>query len=203
MKIGILGAGNIGGTLGVSWARAGHTVVFGARNSSSEKVQARLAEANGKAAAASVAEAIEQADVVLIAIPAMAMTDFLAENGRLLNNKLIIDATNAIGSEQMNSVATIQAAAPEATVVRAFNNLGWENFAEPTINGVQVDLIYCAPEAARETAERLISDIGLNPVYLGGDDQLPVVDNLVRLWFALAFGQKNGRRLAFKVIKEA
>jgi 8-hydroxy-5-deazaflavin:NADPH oxidoreductase len=47
----------------------------------------------------------------------------------------------------------------------------------------------------------LIADIGLGPVYLGGVEQVGVVDSLLGLWFALAVGQGKGRHLAFKVLK--
>lgn len=209
MNITIIGAGNIGGTLGTAWAKAGHTVVFGVRDPGSEKVQQQVAAAGANAvvganvAASDIAEAIAGANAVLIAIPAAAMPAFLQEHGAALDGKLVFDATNRIGAETMNSVAAIEAAAPNAVIYRAFNNLGWENFAQPTLGGMQVDLIYCGPATAQTMAEQLIGDIGLNPVYIGGNDQLPVVDNLVRLWFALAFGQQKGRRLAFKVIAES
>lgn len=46
----------------------------------------------------------------------------------------------------------------------------------------------------------LISDVGLRPVYLGGAEQMGLLDSIASLWFALAFGQKKGRHLAFKVL---
>jgi predicted dinucleotide-binding enzyme len=48
--------------------------------------------------------------------------------------------------------------------------------------------------------ERLIADVGLHPVYVGGPEQAGVVDGVASLWFALALGQRQGRRLAFKVL---
>jgi predicted dinucleotide-binding enzyme len=50
--------------------------------------------------------------------------------------------------------------------------------------------------------ESLIADVGLRPIYIGDLEQVAVVDNLTRLWFALAFGQGYGRRLAFKMLTE-
>ncbi|WP_199247350.1 NAD(P)-binding domain-containing protein [[Phormidium] sp. ETS-05] len=57
MKIGILGAGNIGGTLGKLWAKRGHEVYFGVRDVNSEKTQALLAESGPNAKAGSIEEA--------------------------------------------------------------------------------------------------------------------------------------------------
>lgn len=101
----------------------------------------------------------------------------------------------------MNSLAPISERAPGARVFRAFNNLGWENFANPTFGDVQADLFYAGPEGeALATAERLISDIGLHPVRLGDVDQAPLVDSVTRIWFALA--KQHGRHLAFKVLTD-
>jgi predicted dinucleotide-binding enzyme len=85
--------------------------------------------------------------------------------------------------------------------VRAFNTLGWENCADPVFDGVVADLFYAAEDGhAKQVADRLIADIGLEPVWLGGVDMFDVVNSLTRLWFLLAFQRKLGRRLAFKML---
>jgi hypothetical protein len=84
--------------------------------------------------------------------------------------------------------------------VRAFNTLGWENCADPGFDGVVADLFYAAEDGHAKQADRLIADIGLEPVWLGGVDTFDVVDSLTRLWFLLAFQRKLGRRLAFKML---
>ena len=85
--------------------------------------------------------------------------------------------------------------------VRAFNTLGWENFADPVFDGVTADLFYAAEEGhGKEVADRLIAEIGLRPVWLGGVEAFDLVDSLTRLWFTLALQRKLGRRLAFKML---
>ena len=201
MRIAIVGAGKIGGTLGAKWAASGHSVVFGARDPQSSEARSSLSAAGPGASVTSVAEALTGAEVVLLSLPGAAVAAFAGEHGTALDGKLVIDATNQFGQPVMNGIATIQAAAPGAQVVRAFNSLGWENFAEPTIDGVQVDLLYCAPAGeAQAAAERLIAEVGLRPVYVGDLGQAPLVDSIGALWGALVFGQGLGRRLAFKVL---
>jgi 8-hydroxy-5-deazaflavin:NADPH oxidoreductase len=101
----------------------------------------------------------------------------------------------------LNSFASFQLHTPQAHLFRAFNSLGWENFADPLFDGIPADLFYCGPEGdARAAVEQLISDIGLHPMYLGGPEQVGLVDSVASLWFALALGQKRGRHLAFKVL---
>jgi predicted dinucleotide-binding enzyme len=63
------------------------------------------------------------------------------------------------------------------------------------------DLFYCGPNGdARTIVERLITDIGLHPIWLGDVDQINLVDSIGSLWFALALRQGKGRHLAFKVL---
>ena len=201
MKIAVLGAGNIGGTLGAKWAAAGHQVVFGARDPGSPKTRAALGAAGADARVDTLEHAVAGAEIVVFAIPGAALAAAVAALGAALNGKIVIDTTNQFGHPVMNGIAAIAAAAPQATIVRAFNSLGWENFAEPSIDGVQCDLLYCGPDgAAREVAERLIADVGLRPVRVGDLAQAPLVDNVGALWGALVFGQKMSRRLAFKVL---
>jgi 8-hydroxy-5-deazaflavin:NADPH oxidoreductase len=117
-----------------------------------------------------------------------------------LNGKIILDATNNVGAEEMCVAPSLTQRASQAQVYRAFNTLGWENFAEPVIGGVQADLFFCGSDDAssRRAVEQLITDVGLRPVYVGGLDQVAVVDNLTRLWFALS--RKMGRHLAFRML---
>jgi len=64
MRIAIIGAGNVGGTLGTGWARRGHEVIFGVRDASDPKLKELLSRAGGKARAAGVKEAAAAAEVV-------------------------------------------------------------------------------------------------------------------------------------------
>ncbi len=186
-KIAVIGAGNIGRTLGGKWAAAGHDVVYGVRSP----------DATGTAA---VADAVADAEVVVLAVPGAAAKEVITSLGEALVGKVVIDATNDIqgGAGKLHALNEL---AEGAHPVRAFNTLGWENFANPVFDGVTADLFYAAEEgAAKEVADRLITEVGLRPVWLGGVDAFDLVDSLTRLWFTLAFQRKLGRRLAFKML---
>lgn len=198
MKIGIIGAGNIGATLGQKWAAAGYTVAYGVR----APADAKHAALTASGAVVEIAAAVAQADVLVLSLPGQAVAQFAADMGAALNGKVVIDATNNVGAPVLNNLAALAAAAPGAQLVRAFSTLGWENFAAPTLNGEQVDLFYCGDAGARDTADALIGAVGLRPVYVGGVDAAGVVDGMTRLWFALAFQQGYGRRIAFKLQTE-
>ncbi len=186
LEIAVIGAGNIGRTLGAKWVGAGHEVVYGVRSP-------------GAPDTASVADAVARAEVVLLAVPGAAAKEVLAALGTALAGKVVIDASNDIqGTGKLHALAELTDAAHP---VRAFNTLGWENFADPVFDGVTADLFYAAEEGnAKEVADRLIADVGLRPVWLGGVDAFDLVDSLTQLWFTLAFQRKLGRRLAFKML---
>jgi predicted dinucleotide-binding enzyme len=201
LRIAVLGGGNIGGTLGRKWAGAGHKVAFGVTNPEGAKGQALRAELGNNVTIGSTAGALAAGDVVVMAIPGTAMDATISTYAAQLDGKIIIDAANRMGGGPMNSLATFQAHTPHARVFRAFNTLGWENFADPVFDGIQADLFYCGPDGdAREVVEQLITDVGLRPMRLGDVDQVGLVDSVGSLWFALALGQGMGRHLAFKVL---
>ncbi len=185
MTTAVIGSGKIGGTLGRAFARRGIPTVFGSRHPSGDLV--------------SIPDALAQADVVLLALPAGAVEDFLRTHGPALAGKLVIDAANNVGAPVAHHARLVAELAPEARYARAFNSLGWENFENPDFDGVPADLFYSGPAADRETMDAHIAAVGLRPMYCG-DNQHDAVDAVLRLWFALAIGQKHGRNLAFRTL---
>jgi predicted dinucleotide-binding enzyme len=201
MRVAVIGSGNIGGTLGRAWARAGHEVTFGVRDPTSTTVT-ELLQSAPQATAAAVRDAARDADVILLAIPGSALGEVLTGLGSIgPRGAVIVDATNNLAGGPMNGTSSIRAARPDAPLFRAFNSLGWENFAEPTYRGVPGDLFYCGPEGhADQVVVSLITDVGLRPIRVGNLDQVDIVDSVTRLWFALA--RARGRRLGFKVLED-
>ncbi len=199
-RIAVLGAGKIGGTLGSKWIAAGHAVTFGVRDPLSARNQAFKAELGNSVAIGSPTQALESADVVLFAIPGTTMEETIALHAAQLENKILIDAANNLSGGSTNSLAAFRSHTPHASVYRAFNTYGWENFADPLYDGVQADLFYSGP--AGETlavVEQLIDEIGLRPVRVGDTDQADLVDSLLRFWFTLS--QRQGtRHLALKLL---
>jgi len=191
-NIAVLGAGRIGGTIGDAWRRAGHQVTFGVLNPGGRDTEGRRF--------ARPIEAVRGASIVLFAVPGNAMDETLAEVRAALPRRILIDASNRVGAPVPHSEALAAIADETTPVFRAFNSLGWENFADPHYADEVADLFFSGPDdTARATVEGLISDVGLRPIYVGTDPNL--VDGVLRLWFALVTGQKRGRNLAFKVLE--
>jgi hypothetical protein len=89
MKIGIIGSGNVGGTLGTRWAQAGHEVTFGSRDPSADAMKQLVARAGGIARSATLADAARASEVLLLATPWSATKEVLQGLGELGGKVLI------------------------------------------------------------------------------------------------------------------
>ena len=193
MKVTVIGTGFIGGTLGRALASSGNEVTFGSRHPDGDDVAGASA-----ARVTSVQDALLSADVVVLALPGAAVSEFTSDYGSTLAGKLVIDATNQMGAEVANARAALP---PNVRYARAFNTLGGENMAEPVFpDGQRADMFFSAPAADRGTVEAVVSGVGLRPVYLG-EDQEALVDALFQIWVTLAFQQGRGRRMALKLLE--
>lgn len=92
MKIGISGAGNVGGTLGRILTQKGHSIVFDVRDLQIAKVQSAVASTRGNARAASVAEAASHRQFLSLATPLNGTQEAIAA-AEDLTGKIIVDAT--------------------------------------------------------------------------------------------------------------
>lgn len=190
MKIAIIGTGKVGGTLGQRWRAAGHDVTYGSRAGSGN--------GPGGAVVMTIGEALGGANVAVLAVPGTAVAEIAAANSAALAGKVVIDATNRMREPEINSRAAIAAVAPDAHYVRAFNALGWENFADPPQGGA---LFFAADPSARPVAEELISAVGLEPVCAGDVEATRTVDALTLLWFALVRYNGGNRRVALGIVR--
>jgi 8-hydroxy-5-deazaflavin:NADPH oxidoreductase len=191
MRIAVIGKGNIGGSLGTKWRAAGHDVVYGARDGSGE--------GPGGAPVRGIGDALKDVDVVVLAVPGQVVADIVTGHGAALAGKTVIDAVNRIGAPEFDSRAIIADAAPQACYVRAFNSLGWENFADPMPG---TNMFFAADPDARATAEELIRAVGLEPAFLGDANATTTVDGLLPLWFALVQQNGGNRRVALRIVTE-
>ena len=202
LSVAVLGAGNIGGTLGRKWLATGHQVIFGVSDPNGKNAQSLRNDLGDNVAIGAVADALSSNPaVVVIAVPGGAVDDIITTYAKQLDGRIIIDTANRMGNDTLHSFELIQQQTPHAQPFRAFNTYGWENFANTEFEDGPPDMFFCGPDGeARTKVEQLITDIGLRPMYVGGLDKVSVVDGITQLWFSLVFGQKRSRHLAFKVL---
>jgi len=190
MRIAVIGTGKIGGSLGAQWRAAGHDVFFGGRTASGD--------GPGGAPVVPIADALIDADVVLLAVPGKVAADVVSANSDALDGKIIIDATNNIGAPEVNCRAAVTANVPNAHYARAFNSLGYENFVSPPAGAC---LFFAADPDARTAVEELITVTGLEPAFVGDGSAASIVDGVAALWFALVRQSGGNRKLAFRVVR--
>jgi predicted dinucleotide-binding enzyme len=207
MRIAVMGTGRVGGTLGRRWAQTGHSIVFGTRDPASEKVQALLREAGPHACAASLAEAVAAADIVVLATPWPATQAALRSAGDL-SGKILLDATNPIkdGALDVGHTASgseqVAAWAPGARVVKALNTTGAGNMANPDYGGQRPTMFLCGDDAeAKALVTELIDALGFEALDSGPLSAARYLEPLAMLWVALVRGQGLGPDIAFKLLR--
>ncbi len=210
MKIGIVGAGRVGATLGKAWAKIGHEVLFGVRDPGSDKVQSVLKEAGPNARAGSVSEAAAFGEVVTLAVPWPAAEDAVRAAGNL-EGKVLIDVTNPLarGLPQLALGFTTSAAeeiarrAQGARVVKAFNTVSFHTMADPSFGSQRADTYLCSDDQeAKAIVTGLAEELGFEAVDSGPLANARLVESLTALWAHLAFGQGLGPKIAFKLLRK-
>jgi predicted dinucleotide-binding enzyme len=193
VKICVLGAGRVGGTLAAALAAADHDVVLGVLDPGEGW---RTVGDGAQLPARPVGGALSGAEVVIAAVPGATLPNLVRDHAGALDGLVVIDVSNNTAPGAPISVLPVlREVAPQAHGYRAFNSVGWENFTDSTS-----DLFYAGPAARRDVVERLIADIGPRPVWIGEDARAyAAVDGLTMLWFGLVMGQGVGRRIAFKL----
>jgi 8-hydroxy-5-deazaflavin:NADPH oxidoreductase len=179
VQIAILGAGRVGSTIGRLWHAAGHDVTFAARDAA--RPRALAAELGERAHAASVADAVAGAEVVLVAVPGPAVTDVLQAVGPL-DGRVMIDGANSFGQQQV-TLPSLADAFPQARWVRAFNSLSVSIMADDNHHTPPwVMFLSGDEEEAKGVVAQLIRDAGFDPVDLGGIDDSRLQDPDSALW---------------------
>jgi 8-hydroxy-5-deazaflavin:NADPH oxidoreductase len=181
MKIAILGAGHVGSTLGRLWYAAGHDVTFAARHAAGPRALA--AELGECAHAASVADAVAAAEVVLLAVPGPAVTGVLEAAGPL-DGRVMIDAANSFGQQQL-TLRSLADTFPRARWVRAFNLLSASVMADDNLRKPPWVMFLSGDEQAKPVTAQLIRDAGFDPVDLGGIDDSRLQDPGGAMWLTI------------------
>ena len=172
MQIAIIGSGNVGKALAGSFTRAGHDVTLSA--TSQESAQAAASQSGGQAAESN-RQAVGSAEVVVLAVPYPAVDGLLADVGDALAGKVVVDVTNRLdpadpGSTMDGTSAAeqIQARAPEARVVKAFNTAFASRQADPVVEGVALDAFIAGDDdRAKQAVAELAGSIGFRPIDAG------------------------------------
>ena len=177
MKIGVIGSGRIGSTLGGVWVKIGHEVMFSSRTLENDR---KLAASLGpRAHAGTPREAAKFGDVLLMAVPYRALPELGKDLRDLIKGKIVLDACNPFPNrdgeiatwarEKGAGLASAELLAG-ARIVRAFNAIGYARMgAAHEQQGERMGMpVATDDKQAFEVAARLIREIGYEPVLVGG-----------------------------------
>jgi hypothetical protein len=202
MKISIIGAGNVGGALARRWAAAGHTILLGVRDAASPRVRALLGPS---ISAASIPEAVAGAEVILIAAPPESTRSIVDAMGSTAG-KIIIDAMNSIRTRAGEFGSTAEALRTwtgNPDVVKCFNAAGYNIMANPVFEGETADMFMAGSSVrGKDVARRLALEAGFGACHdFGGDDRIPLLEQMALIWINLAMVQGLGREIAFRLLQ--
>ena len=189
--IAVIGTGNVGAALGTQLGGIGHTIHYGSRNPASDDVADLVARSGKMARAMASTEAVVDADIVILAVPGMLVEGIVQDLGDL-SGKIVIDPTNPLtrrddgrfvmGVESSNG-ELVQAAAPDAMVVKAFNTLSYQTMLDPSAAGGRVSIPLAGnDEAAKQRVAELVRSLGLFPVDVGPIEHSKHVEGMLILW---------------------
>ena len=191
VKIGILGGGNVGQTLAALAEKAGHEVVVGRR---SGPVTFRDAAADG--------------EIIILAVHYAVAEEVLTPLSDVLNQKILIDATNPLNDDWSplvldNGISAAEAVAgmvPDTIVVKAFNTIFADVMeqAEKGWDGNPVTAFVAGDDAeAVKTVAQIASDMGFAPVTVTKLAAARYLEGIAHLNIELALGQGGGTNAAF------
>lgn len=205
MNITVIGHGNVGGTLALRFAEAGHSVTVGAADAQSESLRGLLAQ-HPHLQAKPLAQAAQGANVVLLATPAAAVPQVAAQLAPP-PGAVLVDATNAFAplpGGHPTAFHCLSEAFPHAQVVKAFNSTGFENMRNPQFApGLAADMFMAGDSAqAKATVRQLAQEIGFAECYdFGTAAQVPLLEAFAKSWINLALAQGLGRGLVLKLFR--
>jgi predicted dinucleotide-binding enzyme len=200
MKVAIIGSGNIGQALGGALVGAGHDVTLAARDAVETET---VAKQIGATSAATTLEALNGAQVVVLAVPYTSLPDVATEIKDKVNGKIVVDVTNPMSQAPAGTSAAQQLAEwlPGARVVKAFNTTFAGLLATPAAHGQTLDALYATDDAdAGEVISALIRSIGFRPVYAGGLNAAAQLEAMAGLNIQLQIATKGDWRSTFVLV---
>jgi predicted dinucleotide-binding enzyme len=196
VRIGVLGAGQVGQALAEGWARHGH--------------ETRLANRNGDAGG-TYADVAAWAEVCALAVVGAAATDVVSSVAAELEGKVLIDATNPLdfstgraelfvrGDDSLGE--RVQRAAPAARVVKAYNTVNNQLMVDPDLPGGPPTMFLAGDDAdAKDLVIGLLTETGWDATDLGGIECSRELEQLCMTWVRI--GASTGTwGHAFKLLR--
>lgn len=205
MRIAIIGAGNVGGTLGRRWAALGHEIRFGVPHPAEAKHDDLRSGA--RTSFGSPRDAADQADVIVLTVPWAAAQDAIRDLGPL-GDKVIIDCTNPVmfGADGVamapidgpSGAVMIARDAQGGRLVKTLNQVGFNIMADP--GDARALMLVAGDDAqAKAVATDLVRALGFDARDAGPLRNAASLEHLALLWIDQAFRGPHGRHFVLSV----
>ncbi|ARV61182.1 hypothetical protein BZZ01_23495 [Nostocales cyanobacterium HT-58-2] len=214
MKIGIIGAGNMGAALGKIWAKAGHQVIF-SYSRDENKLRQLTTSAGETAKAGTPKEAVIQSDVILFAVWAPSLEEVIHAAGSL-DGKIVMTCVSGLKPDftgqtiglptdlKISVAETIQQLAPNAKVVEAFNTTFAEIIASDSrqFGDDRPSIFYCGDDVeAKKVVADLIGECGYEAVDAGALIVARSLETLATAWVQFAVASQLFPNLGLKALQ--
>ena len=208
MTIGIIGTGNVGGTLGKRLSAAGYDVIFGVRDPDTDEVRQLLADVGPAVRTEPIDELPRYTSVILLATPHSALRAVVEQMGGLRGN-ILVDCTNPIAPGLRLAVGHSSSGAEQlagwlrdTSVVKAFNTMGWETMADPKFGDDVASMFLCGDDRkATSVVAEIAEAIGFDAVVTGPLKHARYLEPMAMLWIEMANREGHGRDMAFKLLR--
>ena len=211
-KIGIIGSGKVGEVLGNGFLGHGYAVMRGSRDPA--KLAPWRAAAAGEASIGTVAETAAYGEIIVLAVKGTGAEQAIREAGVAnLAGKLVIDTTNPIVDAPPTNGALryftganesllqrLQAQAPQAKFVKAWNSVGNAVMVNPKLGATPSMFICGADAGAKQQASEILARFGYEAIDVGGVELGYAVEALCILWCSPGF-LRNDWVHAFKYLR--
>lgn len=213
MKVGILGSGIVGQTLGTGFLKYGHQVKIGTGNSN--KLNDWLKSAGSNASVGSFAEAASFGEIIVLAVKGTAALKVLEKAGsNYLAGKTIIDATNPIEevppvngvlkfftNQNSSLMEELQSKYPQANFVKAFSCVGNALMINPDFGGQKPTMFIAGNEDdSKNVVKKILDTFGWEVEDMGKAEAARAIEPLCILWCIPGF-LENRWMHAFKLLK--
>jgi hypothetical protein len=214
MRIGIIGSGDVGQTLGTAFLTEGHDVMLGTRNPGKEEVK-KWKQANPKGQCGTFGVTAQYGDLLVLAVSGSAAESAIKQAGTShFTNKVLIDVTNPIAAAPPQDgvlsfftkpdeslMEQLQKLIPQAKLVKAFNSVGNAQMYKPTVKGGPPTMFICGnDESAKKTVTAILTAFGWETADMGKAIAARAIEPLCLLWCIPGFLQNQWTH-AFKLLK--
>lgn len=209
MQIAIIGSGSVGSGLAEAWSKLGHSVVIGSRSPESERMVELVAGIGNGVSGAGLAESVDGAEVIVLAVPWSAAERSIQALGDL-SNRVVIDATNPfvnglnleIGHTDSGGERVAEWAVG-AHVVKALNIVDARLLDGTQLDEKEISIPIAGDDKSAKTiVGGLIGELGFDVLDAGKLEMSRLLEPLCLLMIRLSMKKSLGNEIGFRVLRD-